>query len=52
MQCAEDYVRFCCRHLLATCRQDLDFIVKMVDPTAIERLEQVMHINHIIMCIS
>ena len=20
MQCAEDYVRFCCRHLLDTCR--------------------------------
>lgn len=41
MACAEDYVRFCCTHLLAHCRPDLEFMVKMVDPTAIERLEQV-----------
>ena len=41
MQCAEDYVRYCCRHLLDTCRPDLDFIVSMVDKGAIERLEQV-----------
>uniref|UniRef100_A0A7S0US18 asparagine--tRNA ligase n=1 Tax=Polytomella parva TaxID=51329 RepID=A0A7S0US18_9CHLO len=41
MQCAEDYVRYCCKHLLATCRADLDFIQKMIDPTCIARLEQV-----------
>ena len=41
MQCAEDYVRFCCRHVLDTCRPDLEFITKMIDPHAIERLEQV-----------
>ncbi|GFH25835.1 uncharacterized protein HaLaN_23867, partial [Haematococcus lacustris] len=41
MQCAEDYVRFCCQYLLQHCRQDLDFIVKMVDAGAIARLEQV-----------
>jgi asparaginyl-tRNA synthetase len=42
MQCAEDYVRFCCKHLLDTCRQDLDFITKMIDKGAIERLQQVV----------
>lgn len=41
MQCAEDYVRFCCRHVLDTCLPDLEFITKMIDPHAIERLEQV-----------
>lgn len=41
MQCAEDYVRFCCRHVLDTCRPDLEFITKMIDPHAIDRLEQV-----------
>ena len=41
MQCAEDYVRSCCRHVLDTCRADLEFIAKMIDPTCIERLEAV-----------
>lgn len=41
MQCAEDYVRFCCRYLLDHCRPDLDFINSMIDKTAIARLEQV-----------
>jgi len=41
MQCAEDYVRFCCRHVLETCRPDLEFITKMIDSEAINRLEQV-----------
>ncbi|GFR40681.1 hypothetical protein Agub_g1272 [Astrephomene gubernaculifera] len=41
MQCAEDYVRFCCKHLLQHCRPDLEFINKMVDSTALARLEQV-----------
>ncbi|KAG1674615.1 hypothetical protein FOA52_001864 [Chlamydomonas sp. UWO 241] len=42
MQCAEDYVRYCCKYILAECRSDLEFIVKMVDKGAIERLEQVV----------
>ena len=41
MTCAEDYVRFCCNHLLAHCRSDLEFITKMIDKEAIGRLEQV-----------
>jgi asparaginyl-tRNA synthetase len=41
MQCAEDYVRFCCRFVLDNCRPDLEFITKMIDSEAINRLEQV-----------
>jgi asparaginyl-tRNA synthetase len=41
MNCAEDYVRFCCIHLLRHCRGDLEFITKMIDPDALSRLEQV-----------
>ncbi|GAB4818156.1 hypothetical protein N2152v2_005202 [Parachlorella kessleri] len=41
MQCAEDYVRYCCHYLLKNCRADLDFINNMIDKTAIARLEQV-----------
>jgi asparaginyl-tRNA synthetase len=41
MACAEAYVRHCCAHLLRVARADLEFIVKMVDPLAIERLEGV-----------
>ncbi|BDA47172.1 Asparagine-tRNA ligase, cytoplasmic 1 [Coccomyxa sp. Obi] len=41
MRCAEDYVQHCCRHLLATCMPDLEFINKMVDKTAIERLQKI-----------
>lgn len=41
MQCAEDYVRFCAKYVLEQCMPDLQFIVKMIDPTAITRLQQV-----------
>ncbi|KAL4434001.1 hypothetical protein ABPG75_000442 [Micractinium tetrahymenae] len=41
MQCAEDYVRYCCRYILDNCRPDLEFINSMIDKTAIARLEQV-----------
>lgn len=41
MRCAEDYVRSCCLYVLRTCRSDLEFVQKMVDPTCIERLEHV-----------
>lgn len=42
MNCAEDYVRFCCRHLLQCCAEDLSFITKMIDKTAVQRLQQVV----------
>jgi aspartyl/asparaginyl-tRNA synthetase len=41
MSCAEDYVRYCCKHLLEACRGDLEFINSMIDKGAIARLEQV-----------
>ena len=41
MTCAEEYVRYCCTHLLTHCRPDLEFITKMIDKEAIGRLEQV-----------
>lgn len=41
MQCAEDYVRFCAKHVLATCARDLAFVQQYVDPECINRLEQV-----------
>ncbi|MEW5309490.1 MAG: hypothetical protein WDW38_001377 [Sanguina aurantia] len=41
MQCAEDYVRFCCQYLLDNCKSDMEFMVKMVDPNAIARLTAV-----------
>jgi len=42
MACAEDYVRFCCAALLARCAPDLEFLAKMVDPTCVDRLRQVV----------
>jgi asparaginyl-tRNA synthetase len=41
MACAEDYVRYCAAHLLATCMPDLEFLAKMVDSTCVDRLKQV-----------
>lgn len=41
MQCAEDYVRFCCRYLLENCTADLEFICRFIDSEARERLTSV-----------
>ena len=41
MQCAEDYVRHCCKYLLKTCRKDLEFFQKMYDKNCLERVENV-----------
>mmetsp|Transcript_39235 Transcript_39235/g.54481 ORF Transcript_39235/g.54481 Transcript_39235/m.54481 type:complete len:605 (-) Transcript_39235:57-1871(-) len=41
MRCAEDYVQFCCKYLLANCYDDLEFISKMYDKEAIPRLQAV-----------
>jgi len=41
MQCAEDYVRFCCKYLLENCASDLDFICRFIDSEARERLTKV-----------
>jgi len=41
MNCAEDYVRHCCKYLLDNCMPDLEFINSMIDNTALERLKLV-----------
>ncbi|CAL5224923.1 g7691 [Coccomyxa viridis] len=41
MNCAEDYVRYCCKYLLETCPRDMEFMTKMVDKGAMERLRMV-----------
>jgi asparaginyl-tRNA synthetase len=42
MQCAEDYVRFCCKCVLEECFDDLQFLSKMYDPQCIERVRGVV----------
>ena len=42
MNCAEDYVRFCCQTLLARCGDDLEFLGKMYDPGAVARVRNVV----------
>lgn len=42
MNCAEDYVRFCIRHLLEHCMDDMEFITKMIDKDALNRCRQVI----------
>ncbi len=41
MQCAEDYVKYCCNHVLTHCRADLEFVAQRIDKTCIARLENV-----------
>ncbi|ERM94070.1 asparagine--tRNA ligase, cytoplasmic 1 [Amborella trichopoda] len=41
MNCAEDYVRFLCQWLLDNCLDDMEFMVKNFDKTAIDRLKMV-----------
>ncbi|CAO2184562.1 unnamed protein product [Urochloa humidicola] len=41
MNCAEKYVQYLCKWLLDHCREDMEFMVKNYDKSAIERLELV-----------
>ncbi|XP_073034111.1 asparagine--tRNA ligase, cytoplasmic 1-like [Primulina eburnea] len=41
MNCAEAYVRFLCQWLLDNCYDDMEFMTKFIDKTAIQRLEMV-----------
>lgn len=41
MNCAEAYVKFLCHWLLEHCLDDMEFMVKNFDKTAIERLKLV-----------
>jgi len=38
MNCAEDCVRFMCNWLLEHCLEDMQFMTKMFDKTALDRL--------------
>lgn len=41
MNCAEAYVKFLCQWLLDNCKDDMEFINKFIDKTAIQRLQNV-----------
>lgn len=41
MNCAEDYVRFMCQWLLDHCLEDMMFLSKLYDKTAVDRLKMV-----------
>jgi asparaginyl-tRNA synthetase len=41
MNCAEDYVRFMCQWLLDHCLEDMKFLSKLYDKTAVDRLKMV-----------
>ncbi|KAK4415625.1 Asparagine--tRNA ligase, cytoplasmic 1 [Sesamum alatum] len=41
MNCAEAYVRFLCQWLLDNCYDDMEFMTKFIDKTALQRLEMV-----------
>ena len=41
MNCAEAYVKFLCQWLLDNCMDDMEFMVKNFDKTAIDRLMMV-----------
>lgn len=41
MRCAEDYVRFCCKRVMEKNADDMEFIVKMYDAGAAERVTAV-----------
>eukprot|EP00038_Savillea_parva_P007657 m.171679 g.171679 ORF g.171679 m.171679 type:complete len:567 (-) comp13405_c0_seq1:188-1888(-) len=41
MACAEQYVQFCCKHVLDTCRPEMEFLAEKFDKDAIKRIENV-----------
>mmetsp|Transcript_39392 Transcript_39392/g.47771 ORF Transcript_39392/g.47771 Transcript_39392/m.47771 type:complete len:603 (-) Transcript_39392:137-1945(-) len=41
MKCAEEYVQFCCKYLLETCMDDMEFFEKMYDKECINRCKMV-----------
>lgn len=43
MDLAEDMVRYCVRHIMENCSEDLELFEKFVDPTLKETLENIAH---------
>lgn len=41
MDCAEEYVKYCCRWLLQHCMEDMKFFERFVDKTCVDRLKLV-----------
>lgn len=41
MECAESYLKFCIRHVLDHCLEDLAFFDKLIEPGLLKRLEHV-----------
>lgn len=41
MNCAEDYIKFLCKWLLDHCLDDMEFLAKNYDNSAVERLRMV-----------
>jgi len=41
MACAEQYVQFCLKHVLATCRPEMEFFTEKFDPETLARAERV-----------
>lgn len=41
LQCAEEYVQFCCKAVLESCIDDMEFLGTMYDKTAIDRVKAV-----------
>lgn len=42
MDLAEDFIKYCIRYALDTCRDDIDFLARMYDPELTDRLEDVL----------
>ena len=43
MNCAEDYVRFCCKALLEKCPEDMEFMAKMCGSALLSMSSQIHH---------
>ncbi|MBI5273337.1 MAG: asparagine--tRNA ligase [Chlamydiia bacterium] len=42
MECAENYLKFCVRHVLEQCREDLEFFDQFIEKGLIQRLQNVV----------
>jgi len=47
MEIEEDFIKYCVKWALDNCKDDLDFLNKMIDKTLIERLKSVVETNFV-----
>lgn len=45
MKCAEDFFKFLCKWVLEKCSSDMQFVLKRIDRTIIDRLQSVISIS-------